>query len=137
MVGSAVRPSASAGNLSFGEITTPTDHANEPNNTAASPNKLEPLTDNSAPVSMATPSTPNPRPSALNLLIFCCPILQASTRMNMASVAITSAASPEPTYCSAQCSVPWPTRKNKPPNAHPAIQFCRVGRNPRSQAHVI
>src|SRR4030088_533352 len=106
IVGNAVRPSASEGSLSRGEITTPADHDNEPSNTASNPTRLEPFTVSSAPVSIATPTTPKPNPSALNRLIFCCPISQPSTRMNTGSVAINSAARPEPTYCSAQWSVP-------------------------------
>src|ERR1700680_37311 len=106
MVGSAVRPSASEGSLSLGEITTPADHANEPTSTAISASKLEPLTVNSAPVSTATPSAPKPNPRALSRLILCCPIDHASTRMNIGSVESSSAAKPDPTYCSAQCSEP-------------------------------
>src|SRR4029077_5056602 len=101
-VGSAVRPRASLGNLSLGEITTPADHENDPASTANSASTLEPFTDSSTPVSAATPATPKPKPSALSGLIFCCPIDHASTRMNMGSVAMSRAASPEPTYCSAQ-----------------------------------
>src|SRR4030088_1971413 len=106
IVGNAVRPSASEGSLSRGESTTPADQDKEPNNTASSATRLEPFTVSSAPVSSATPTTPSPNPSALNRLIFCCPISQPSTRMNTGSVAINSAARPEPTYCSAQWSVP-------------------------------
>ena len=85
---------------------------------------------------MATPATPKPRPRALIRLIFRCPIIQPSTRMNIGSVAISSAASPDATYCSAQCSVPCPIKKKSAPNPNPAIHCCRVGRNPRHQAHV-
>jgi hypothetical protein len=56
--------------------------------------------------------------------------------MNIGSVAISSAASPDATYCSAQCSVPCPIKKKSAPNPNPAIHCCRVGRNPRHQAHV-
>jgi len=55
--------------------------------------------------------------------------------MNIGSVAISSAANPEPTYCSAQNSDPWPIRKKNVPSANPATHCCRVGRNPRAQAH--
>src|SRR5579863_4279043 len=106
IVGNAVRPSASSGNFSRGEITTPNDHDNEPTSTAINPHRLDPFTVSSTPVSIATPTTPSPNPKALGRLIFCCPIIQASTRMNIGSVAISSAAKPDPTYCSAQCSVP-------------------------------
>src|ERR1700689_1383156 len=135
-VGSAVLPKASEGSLSRGEITTPKDHDKEPNNTASNPSKLEPFTVSSAPVSMPTPTTPRPRPSPLSRLIFCCPITQPRTRMNMGSVAISNAAIPEATYCSAQCSVPCPTKKKGAPSANPATHCCRVGRNPRHQAQV-
>src|ERR1700733_10750510 len=106
IVGSAVRPSASEGNFNLGEITTPADHDSEPSSTASSANKLEPFTVNSAPVSRPTPITPKPRPSALSRLIFCWPMDQARIKMNMGSVAISNAVSPDPTYCSAQCSEP-------------------------------
>src|ERR1700730_611600 len=103
IIGSAVRPKASEGSLTFGEITAPADHANEHSSTASNASKLERLTVNSAPVSMATPSTPKPKPSALQRLILCWPMDQARTRINIGSVAISKAASPDPTYCSAQC----------------------------------
>src|SRR5580692_2029589 len=136
IVGSAVRPSASEGSLRRGETTTPNDHDKEPSNTASSPTRLDPFTVSSAPVSSPTPATPRPRPSALSRLILCCPIIQPSTRINIGSVAISSAARPEPTYCSAQCSEPWPIRKNCAPNANPATHCCRVGRNPRQWAQL-
>src|SRR5580658_5217255 len=134
-VGNAVRPKASEGNLSRGETTTPNDHDKEPSSTASNPHKLDPFTVSSAPVNTATPTTPKPKPSALSRLILCCPIIQPSTRMNIGSVAISSAAKPEPTYCSAQCSVPWPMRKKNAPKINPATHCCRVRRNPRSHAH--
>ena len=43
IVGNAVRPSASEGSFSRGEITTPNDHDKEPSNTASTPDKLDPL----------------------------------------------------------------------------------------------
>src|SRR5271155_4242581 len=112
IVGNAVRPSASEGSLSRGEITTPSDHDKDPSSTASNPHKLEPFTVSSAPVSSATPATPRPKPNALSRLIFCCPIIHPSTRMNIGSVAISSAANPEATYCSAQCNEPCPIKKN-------------------------
>src|SRR5260370_1366788 len=115
IVGNAVRPNASEGSLSFGESTTPADHDNEPNNTANSAIRLEPFTVSSAPVSIATPTTPKPNPSALNRLIFCCPSIQPSTRMNIGSVAINTAARPQATYCPPPRSVPSPTRHKSSP----------------------
>src|SRR5579872_761343 len=134
IVGNEVLPKASDGSLSRGEITTPSDHDNEPANTANNPHKLEPFIVSSTPVSIATPATPNASPIALSMLIFCCPIIHPNTKINIGSVAISNAASPDPTYCSAQCSVPCPTKKKKKPSASPAIHCCRVGRNPRPHA---
>src|SRR5438552_17914144 len=120
-VGSAVRPSASEGNLTLGEITTPAAHESDPSNTARSPNRLDPFV-TSVPVRMATPPTPTINPSMLKRVIFCCPIIHASATMNIGSVAVSTAARPEPTYCSAQCSVPCPTRKISQPTVNPEIQ---------------
>src|ERR1700757_1520009 len=134
-VGNAVRPKASEGSFTFGEMTTPADQANEPKSTASSAIRLDPLIVNSAPVSTATPSTPKPTPSALSRLILCCPSDHARTRMNIGSLAMSSPAKPDPTYCSAQCSDPCPTKKNNAPTMIPEIQLARVGRNPRVHAH--
>src|SRR5271155_3226091 len=102
-VGKAVRPRASEGNLRRGEITTPNDHDKEPSKMASNPNRLEPFTVSSTPVSIATPATPRPSPIALTPLTFFHPTLHASTKINIGSVAISKSASPDPTYCSAQC----------------------------------
>src|ERR1700747_2066086 len=75
--GTAVRASASVGSLSLAEITTPADHDSDPNRTASRPIRLVFFVDTSAPVRIATPTTPKAKPSALIRLIFCCPLNQA------------------------------------------------------------
>ena len=54
---------------------------------------------------------------------------------NTQAGAITSAATPEGTFCSAQCSVPCPTRKNRNPSKRPARQASLLGRSPFRHAH--
>src|SRR5580704_18943161 len=104
--GTAVRPSASSGNFNFGEITTPTAHDTDPTSTASNPSELDPCMLISTPVSKATPITPRLKPSRLSRLLLCWPMASPSTKINIGSVAMSSAARPDPTYCSAQCSVP-------------------------------
>ena len=51
------------------------------------------------------------------------------------SMAMTSAATPEGTFNSAQCSSPWLTKKKRKPRTRPARHPWRVGRSPFHSAH--
>ena len=63
------------------------------------------------------------------------PMNNDRTTIHIGSVATNSAARPEGTLCSAQCSEPWPTKKNMKPSTALLTHSRRVGRYPRTRAH--
>src|SRR5262245_11027200 len=131
----AARPIESCGMGNLDDTTTPTDQDKDPNNTAPMPILLEACRFNPSAPKIATPARPTTSPRLFIQLIFSLPATDPSSRMNIGSVAISSAAKPDVTNCSAQCKLPCPIKKNKAPTIAPAAQLRTVGRNPRRQAH--
>src|SRR5215469_9809148 len=80
-------------------------------------------------IKRATP--PKPKRLPLNNEAFQCHCLAAaaeSRKTQMGSLAISNEARPEGTFCSAQCSDPWPIRKKKTPMMMLARICAQVGR---------
>ena len=127
--GIAVRATASSGNFTRAEITTPTDHDTELTSAAINPRVVEPCAVRSGPIRIPTPARPAINPSPLSQCGLCWPIAHPISRMNMGSVAISNAAKPDATPdFSAQCSSPCPMAKNNNPTMKPETQCSRRGR---------
>jgi hypothetical protein len=58
-----------------------------------------------------------------------------SSATKIGSVAMSKAATPEGTVCSAQCRVPCPTRKKRKPTIRLARHWANVGRFPCDNPH--
>src|SRR5215467_7150781 len=78
-----------------------------------------------------SPTPPKPKRLPVSSAAFQCHCLAAaaeSRKTQIGSLAINSEASPDGTFCSAQCSVPCPMRKKKTPMMMLARICAHVGR---------
>src|SRR5215831_5450637 len=84
------------------------------------------------------PTPPRPKRLPVNNEAFQCHCFEAaaeSKKTQMGSLAISSEARPDGTFCSAQCNVPWPMRKKKMPMTMLARICAQVGRKRLAKHH--
>ena len=114
----------------------PSDQATALTSTATSPMDTPCPADTSGRKSNATLAAPRASPAQVKPRGLGPSFSTGSRSATIAgSMAITSAATPEGTFSSAQCRSPWLTKKKRKPRTIPARHPWRVGRSPFHHAH--